>query len=76
MLHGGFGSAQQAESAYGWDELADSAKFAVAYPDGVGREGVTDPALAVPVALGGGVGRILVPTGGQRTHADTFITTI
>lgn len=37
MLHGGFGSAQQAERAYGWDELADSAKFVVAYPDGEGR---------------------------------------
>ena len=37
MLHGGFGSAQQAETTYGWDELADDAKFVVAYPDGVGR---------------------------------------
>lgn len=37
MLHGGFGSAQQAERAYGWDQLADSAKFIVAYPDGLGR---------------------------------------
>jgi polyhydroxybutyrate depolymerase len=37
MLHGGFGSAQQAERSYGWDELADGAKFVVAYPDGVGR---------------------------------------
>ncbi len=37
MLHGGFGSAAQAERAYGWDQLADSAKFAVAYPDGEGR---------------------------------------
>jgi polyhydroxybutyrate depolymerase len=37
MLHGGFGSAEQAERSYGWDQLADSAKFVVAYPDGVGR---------------------------------------
>lgn len=37
MLHGGFGSAAQAERAYGWNQLADSAKFVVAYPDGVGR---------------------------------------
>lgn len=37
MLHGGFGSAQQAERAYGWDQLADSARFVVAYPDGEGR---------------------------------------
>jgi polyhydroxybutyrate depolymerase len=37
MLHGGFGSARQAERAYGWDQMADSAKFVVAYPDGEGR---------------------------------------
>jgi polyhydroxybutyrate depolymerase len=37
MLHGGFGSAEQAEKAYGWDQLADTAKFVMAYPDGVAR---------------------------------------
>ena len=37
MLHGEFGSAEQAERAYGWDELADSGKFVVAYPDGLHR---------------------------------------
>ncbi|KLO31829.1 polyhydroxybutyrate depolymerase [Mycolicibacter heraklionensis] len=37
MLHGGFGSAANAERRYGWDELADTAKFVVAYPDGVSR---------------------------------------
>lgn len=37
MLHGGLGSASQAESSYGWDALADSAGFVVAYPDGVDR---------------------------------------
>jgi len=37
MLHGGFGSAEQAERAYGWDELASLDKFVVAYPDGVSR---------------------------------------
>ncbi|HEY9304837.1 MAG TPA: PHB depolymerase family esterase [Mycobacterium sp.] len=36
MLHGGFGDGEQAENSYGWDQLADSAKFVVAYPDGVG----------------------------------------
>jgi polyhydroxybutyrate depolymerase len=36
MLHGAFGDGEQAESDYGWDPLADSAKFVVAYPDGVG----------------------------------------
>jgi polyhydroxybutyrate depolymerase len=60
MLHGGFGNGEQAERAYGWDELADSDKFFVAYPDGVsrawnvngggccgrpGREGVDDVAF-------------------------------
>ena len=37
VLHGGFGSAEQAERSYGWDQLADSEKFVVAYPDGVNR---------------------------------------
>ena len=37
MMHGGFGSADQAERSYGWNQLADREKFAVAYPDGVGR---------------------------------------
>ncbi|ORB16607.1 polyhydroxybutyrate depolymerase [Mycobacterium noviomagense] len=37
MLHGGFGTGEQAENSYGWDQLADSAKFVVAYPDGIGR---------------------------------------
>jgi polyhydroxybutyrate depolymerase len=37
MLHGGFGSGQQAENAYGWDQLADKAGFMVAYPDGLNR---------------------------------------
>jgi len=37
MLHGGFGSAEQAEGAYGWDRMADTAQFAVVYPEGVGR---------------------------------------
>jgi polyhydroxybutyrate depolymerase len=37
MLHGGFGTARQAESAYGWNALADREGFAVAYPDGLDR---------------------------------------
>ena len=37
MLHGYSGSARQAERDYGWDGLADSEKFVVAYPDGLGR---------------------------------------
>jgi polyhydroxybutyrate depolymerase len=37
MLHGGFGSATQAESAYGWDAEADAEHFVVVYPDGDGR---------------------------------------
>lgn len=37
MLHGGFGSARQAQRAYGWDALADREGFVVVYPDGVGR---------------------------------------
>jgi polyhydroxybutyrate depolymerase len=37
MLHGGFGTAAQAEGYYGWDAEADAAHFLVAYPDGVDR---------------------------------------
>lgn len=37
MLHGGFGSGEQAERSYGWDTEADSGHFLVAYPDGLDR---------------------------------------
>lgn len=37
MLHGGLGSAAQAESGYGWDALADREQVIVAYPDGLDR---------------------------------------
>jgi polyhydroxybutyrate depolymerase len=37
MLHGGFGSGQQAQRAYGWDARADRHGFVVAYPDGLDR---------------------------------------
>lgn len=37
MLHGWTGSAQQAEQQYGWNQVADSAKFMVAYPEGIGE---------------------------------------
>ena len=37
MLHGATGDGRQAETSYGWDQLADSTKFIVAYPDGIGR---------------------------------------
>jgi polyhydroxybutyrate depolymerase len=37
VLHGGLGSAAQAERHYGWDALADVKGFAVLYPNGVGR---------------------------------------
>ncbi|MDF2269693.1 PHB depolymerase family esterase [Streptomyces coacervatus] len=37
MLHGGFGTAAQAEQTYGWDAEADRHAFAVAYPDGLDR---------------------------------------
>ena len=48
MLHGVSGSDQQAENSYGWDPLADSAKFVVAYPDGVGRAWNGHGCLASP----------------------------
>ncbi|GAA3732354.1 PHB depolymerase family esterase [Plantactinospora mayteni] len=37
MLHGALGSGQQAETAYGWDAMADQRGFVVAYPDGLNR---------------------------------------
>jgi polyhydroxybutyrate depolymerase len=37
MLHGGFGSAAQAESGYGWNAEADAQHFVVVYPDGENR---------------------------------------
>ena len=37
MLHGGFGSAAQAERSYGWDAEADRGHFLVVYPDGLNR---------------------------------------
>ena len=37
MLHGGFGSGEQVESAYGWDAKADAEGFVVAYPNGQDR---------------------------------------
>jgi len=37
MLHGGFGSAEQAEKDYGWDDLARREHVLVAYPNGVDR---------------------------------------
>lgn len=37
MMHGYSGTARQVERSSQWDELADSGKFAVAYPDGLGR---------------------------------------
>ncbi|ORB74866.1 extracellular catalytic domain type 1 short-chain-length polyhydroxyalkanoate depolymerase [Mycobacterium scrofulaceum] len=62
VLHGYSGSARQVERDYGWDRLADSGGFVVAYPDGLdrawnvdgetccgrpGREGVDDVAFIV-----------------------------
>ena len=37
VMHGGFGSAAQAQRAYGWDALADSQGFVVVYPNGTSR---------------------------------------
>jgi polyhydroxybutyrate depolymerase len=37
VMHGGFGTAAQAERSYGWDELADRQGFVVAYPNGINR---------------------------------------
>jgi polyhydroxybutyrate depolymerase len=52
MLHGGYGSASQAESTYGWDQQADAAKFLVAYPDGLYRSWNAGTCCGPPAALG------------------------
>jgi polyhydroxybutyrate depolymerase len=36
-LHGYSGSARQVERGYGWDQVADTGRFVVAYPDGLDR---------------------------------------
>lgn len=80
MLHGGFGSAQQAEDGYGWDAEADAGHFLVVYPDGLGRawntgggccgqsgrDGVDDVGFIAAVVQQ--VGR-LVPVDAARTYA-------
>jgi len=52
MLHGGYGNAAQAESTYGWDQQADTAKFLVAYPDGLYRSWNAGTCCGPPAALG------------------------
>jgi polyhydroxybutyrate depolymerase len=52
MLHGGYGTAGQAESTYGWDDRADGAKFIVAYPDGLYRSWNAGTCCGPPAALG------------------------
>ena len=37
VLHGGFGSGEQAERAYHWNDQADAAGFVVCHPDGLMR---------------------------------------
>lgn len=37
VLHGGLGTGEQAQRAYGWDAQADAGGFVVAYPDGLDR---------------------------------------
>ena len=37
VMHGLSGTAVNAEEKFGWNQLADSAKFVVAYPDGVSK---------------------------------------
>ncbi|MGV1007979.1 MAG: alpha/beta hydrolase family esterase [Dermatophilaceae bacterium] len=37
MMHGGLGTARDAEAAYGWDVVADRDKVVIIYPDAVGQ---------------------------------------
>jgi polyhydroxybutyrate depolymerase len=80
MLHGGFGSASQAERSYGWDAEADRGRFVVAYPDGLnhawntgggccgtpGRTGADD--VGFIIAMVAAIER-LVPVDAGRVYA-------
>ena len=80
MLHGGFGSAAQAEKSYGWDAEADAGHFLVAYPDGLnhawntgggccgtpGRDGIDD--IGFVTAMVSAIARA-VPVNPGRVYA-------
>lgn len=80
MLHGGFGSGAQAERSYHWDQQADTARFAVAYPDGIGsawnagggccgipgREGIDDTGFITQMVAA--IGR-MIPVDPARVYA-------
>ncbi len=70
MMHGGFGSAQQAERAYGWDELADSAKFVVAIPTVSAR-----PGTSTAGAVAGRAGRTSTTSDSSTRSSSTSPTT-
>ncbi|EUA06868.1 esterase PHB depolymerase family protein [Mycobacterium xenopi 4042] len=67
MLHGGFGSAEQAERSYGWDQLADAAKFVVAYPDGVAA-----PGTLAAAAVGARRARASTMSASSRPRSTTW----
>lgn len=79
MLHGGFGSAEQAELTYGWDAQAERDGFVVAYPDGEGRSwnggGCCGPAMKKDLDDVGFIEAVVAEIGGaldidpQRTFA-------
>jgi polyhydroxybutyrate depolymerase len=53
VLHGGLGSAEQAEAAYGWNEVADRERFVVAHPDGLHRAWVVSDGCCGPPVTDG-----------------------
>lgn len=53
VLHGGLGSGEQAQQAYGWDAVADREGFAVAYPDGLHRAWVVSEGCCGPSVTDG-----------------------
>ncbi len=56
VLHGGLGGAEQAQSAYGWDAVADRNGFSVLYPEGlpiaIGHAWNAGSCCAAPAAQG------------------------
>ncbi|MEU8086644.1 PHB depolymerase family esterase [Micromonospora sp. NPDC049101] len=53
MLHGALGTGSQAETAYGWNAMADREGFVVAYPDGLSRSWAVSPDCCGPPARDG-----------------------
>jgi polyhydroxybutyrate depolymerase len=81
MLHGGFGSAENAATHYGWQESADANGFYAVFPDGLGTIPTWNATHCCGYALNNGIDDVgfirvlvqalggVVPLDGQRIYA-------